>query len=70
MGSRNTIPLTTPKTATEVASPMLATAMISVGIPLATPYPFERNLNKQGTTTAGATAAMIVPVMIPIIFDP
>lgn len=59
--SENIILLTTPKIATDVESPMLATAIISVGMPFATPYPFERNLNKQGTTTAGATAATIVP---------
>lgn len=30
-------------------------------MPLATPYPLVRNRNKHGTTTAGDTAAMIVP---------
>lgn len=59
--SENIMLFTTPKIATDVESPILATAMISVGIPFATPYPFDRNLNKQGTTTAGATAATIVP---------
>lgn len=63
-GSANIILFTTPKMATDVESPILATAIIKVGIPLATPYPFERNLNKQGTTTAGATAATIVPEII------
>lgn len=29
---------------------------------LATPYPLPRNLNKQGTTTAGDTAATILPI--------
>lgn len=59
--SANIMLFTTPKIATDVESPILATAMMRVGIPFATPYPFERNLTKQGTTTAGATAATIVP---------
>lgn len=59
--SENMILFTTPKMATDVESPILATAIISVGIPLATPYPFERSLKRHGTTTAGATAATIVP---------
>lgn len=67
--SENIILFTTPKIATDVESPILATAIISVGIPLATPYPLERNLNKQGTTTAGATAATIVPVIDPVFFN-
>jgi hypothetical protein len=47
-----------PKMATDAASSMPDTAMISVGIPFATPYPFFRSLNRQDTTTAGDTAAM------------
>lgn len=44
---------------TEAASSIPATAMINVGIPLATPYPFDRRRKRQGTTTAGDTAAII-----------
>lgn len=47
-----------PKMATDVASSIPDTAMISVGIPFAMPYPFCRSLKRQDTTTAGDTAAM------------
>lgn len=47
-----------PKMATDVASSIPDTAMMSVGIPFATPYPFCRSLKRQDTTTAGDTAAM------------
>jgi len=49
----------TPKAATEKASSMPVTAKIRVGMPLATPKPFNRSLSKPGTTTAGDTAASI-----------
>lgn len=56
----------TPKAMTEAASSIPATAMINVGIPLATPYPFDLNRNRDGTTMAGDTAANI-DLRIPII---
>ena len=40
---------------------MPATAMIKVGIPLATPYPLVLSLKRHGTTTAGDTAAIMEP---------
>jgi hypothetical protein len=47
-----------PKAATDIASSMPDTAMMSVGMPFATPYPFFRSLKRHDTTTAGDTAAM------------
>jgi hypothetical protein len=47
-----------PKMATDAASSMPDTAMMSVGMPFATPYPFCRSLKRHDTTTAGDTAAM------------
>ena len=47
-----------PKRATDIASSMPDTAMMRVGIPFATPYPFCRSLKRHDTTTAGDTAAM------------
>lgn len=40
---------------------MAAAANNKVGIPLETPQPTSRSLNKQGTTTAGDTDAIIDP---------
>lgn len=57
----NIMLLTIPKKATDIASSIPDIAMISVGIPFATPYPFVRSLNKHGTTTAGDTAAKTDP---------
>lgn len=45
----------------QFTSSIPATAIIKVGIPLATPYPFVLSLKRQGTTTAGDTAAIIDP---------
>jgi len=47
-----------PKMATDIASSMLDAAMMRVGMPFATPYPFCRSLKRHDTTTAGDTAAM------------
>lgn len=57
----NMILFTIPKTATETASSMPAMAIINVGMPLATPYPFVRSRKRHGTTTAGETAAPTDP---------
>lgn len=50
-----------PNMATDAASSMPDIDTISVGMPLATPYPFVRKRNKHGTITAGLTAAIIDP---------
>lgn len=50
-----------PKPATDAASQIPDTAIMSVGIPLATPYPFVRKRKRHGTTTAGDTAAVTDP---------
>jgi len=47
-----------PKTATDTASSMADAAMMRVGMPFATPYPFCRSLKRHDTTTAGDTEAM------------
>lgn len=49
----------TPNAMTDSASSIPATAMIKVGMPLATPYPLDFKRNRHGTTTAGDTAAII-----------
>lgn len=42
-----------------------AAAITRVGIPLATPHPFSCKARRQGTTTAGLTAAKTKPSMKP-----
>jgi hypothetical protein len=53
-------------TATLIESSIAAAANSNVGIPLATPYPTSLNLNRQGTTTAGDTEAIIEPSKNPV----
>lgn len=51
-----------PKAATDAASSTPDIAIIIVGIPFATPYPFDLNRKRHGTITAGETAAITEPV--------
>lgn len=57
----NKILLMIPKIATDVASSIPDTAIMSVGIPFATPYPLALNRKRHETTTAGDTAAITAP---------
>lgn len=50
-----------PNAATDAASSTPDIAIIIVGIPLATPYPFDLKRKRQGTITAGETAAITEP---------
>lgn len=50
-----------PNAATDTASSIPETAIMSVGMPLATPYPFILSLKRHETTTAGDTAATTEP---------